>query len=166
MKLVKSIVALALLSLCVACEYNNVIKDPPPDDNATGYQIRLENASAFDLSNATAKITLYGTHKYVADNSATAITITQTKIGQLPITLSLEWPADAYQLIDSPAVNKPEDATYYFHVAIDSDSDNQLCAIDYSQNYEKTPYFELSEPPSNLLTIFVKLIGPGSCRPF
>ncbi len=166
MKLIKSIFALVILSLCVACEYTGVIKDPPPDDAGTSYQIRLEDASAFDLSNATAKITLYGSNKNVADNSATAITTTETKISQLPVTLSLEWPANADQFIDSPPVNKPEDATYYFHVAIDADGDNQLCPSDYEQDHNKTPYFELSEPPNHLLTISVKLIGAGSCRPF
>lgn len=165
MKLIKSVFVLVILSLCVACEYTTVIKDPPSDD-ATSYQIRLENTSAFDLSNATAKITLYGRNKNVADNSATAITTTETKISQLPVTLSLEWPANADQLIDSPPVSKPEDAAYYFHVAIDADSDNQLCPSDYLQDYDQTPFFELSAPPNHLLTISVKLIGAGSCRPF
>ena len=166
MKLIKSIFALAILPFCVACEYTTVIKDPPADDSATNYQIRLDNASAFDLSNATAKITLYGTHKNMADNDATAITVTQTKISQLPITLSLEWPANAYKLIDNPPVNNPEDATYYFHVAIDSDSDQQLCPSDYVQDYNQTPFFDLDTPPDNVTTIFVKQIGSGPCRPF
>lgn len=168
MKLIKSIFALVILSLCVACEYTTVIKDPPSDD-ATSYQIRLEytDTDAFDLNNATAKITLYGRNKNVADNSATAITITETKISQLPVTLSLEWPANADQFIDSPPVNKPEDAAYYFHLAIDADSDNQLCPPDdYQRDYDQTPFFELSAPPNHLLTIFVKLIGAVPCGPF
>ena len=154
---------LCVLTLMSGCEQES---ESAPT-HTSPYQISVSHHSAFDLNQASLKVTLYGTHKYVADNTATVIATSEHTLTQLPRTITARWPDDAYRLIQNPPVDHPNEATYYLVISIDGNRDKQLCpGDDYQQDYAATPFFTLSGRPEASVEMTVKPIETGICQGF
>jgi len=130
------------------------------------YNIQIDYSEVVVFDDASIKIGLYGTDRTVSGNSATLISESILNLREIPSNLSLRWPDNDYQLIDSPPVRAEEDAVYYFSLAIDSNNDGLLCDGDYRQDYDMTPFFTLAGIPIDVVLIHVNVINNGTCVEF
>ncbi|MGK3962863.1 hypothetical protein WMF38_01560 [Sorangium sp. So ce118] len=115
---------------------------------------------------ATARVTIWGSERYVADVGATAIARYTFEVQALPVDLALDVPENPHTLISQGfGPVEREDAQFYFSsVVIDVGSDGQICENDFVQDYDRSDFVSFAVDLPEEHRIFVKEYG-SECRP-
>lgn len=161
-------VSMPLFALLTACGADLEVQDESPTKELNpSFSIHIMNPSDIVITDGRLKLQLYGTDRRVQDNSATLISEVEHNVTSIPLSLRMSWPEDSYNLIDNPPVAQQEDAVYYVRLSIDANNDGVLCQDeDYIQDYEKTPFFTLEEPPSEPIEFHIRPAEQEQCVMF
>lgn len=80
--------------------------------------------------------------------------------------MSSPWPESAAETVEAGRQVPESNTSYYLRIAIDADTDGDVCIGDFTHDFQRSPFFLLDEPPNKPTEIYIRPVKSETCTSF